>query len=464
MRRFALLLLPALACVLPQPSLGYVNPSQVIDALGIPSSDIVSVQMQLGTDPMLDSTAGLGTISATDAPAGLLYTGQVDQMTSCSDFDMGGTGENGDTVQIRVDLETPPGMHSFKFNFYFLSREYPQWVGSEYNDSFTVTQNSSIYNGNIVFDQGGNVIDVNTALFTVTNPALLVGTGFDCAAGGGGTGWLTTVSPAVPGESFALIFAIGDVFDGIWDSAVFLDGFQWREEEEKEPHPAEPIGLRFLSPKVGPTEGGQTTVVYGTDFTTDCSVEFDGAQASQVTLLSSERLQVVTPAHGEGMVNVRVWSQDSDESLQNGYTYTDEDAGTLPPELVEVLPAVGPLTGEIPVVVRGGNFQDGTMIFFDGAETNCNLNGAGTEFACTLPPYAGEEEMAIVLIEAENPSGAEAMPPLTFTYSENAPTGDGGGSGNQCDCNLGGQGAKSTGALALILLLAWTVRRNRREV
>jgi len=434
----------------------------VVLSVGVRGGDTVSVQLNDGTDQMLGSLSDQGVISATDPPMGLIYTGRVNNMTSCEDDDMPPGGQNGDTATIRIELTPPSGMHSFKFNFYFLSREYPDFVGSVYNDVFSVTQQSSVYNGNIVFDQGGNVIDVNSALFTVTNQALLTDTGFDCGHRGGGTGWLTTISPCSPGETFTLIFSIGDLSDGIYDSAVFIDGFEWREQEEKDPHAAEPISLKFLSPKVGPTAGGQTTVIYGNEFAEDCHVSFDGQEVAQgdISLQSSERLQVVTPAHAEGMVDVRVWSDIFDDTLANGYTYSDAAAGTLPPELAEIVPAVGPLEGGIEVTIRGGNLQAGTAFSFDGMDADCSVNPAGLEASCDLPAYPGEETQAVVVVEAVNPSGVEALPPLTFTYSsEFSPNDFDGGEG--CGCDQRGRGAARAGGLALILLLALAVRRGR---
>ena len=41
------------------------------------------------------------------------------------------------------------------------------------------------------------------------------------------TGWLETLSPIVPGETFTLRFAVWDAGDGVLDSTVLLDGFRW---------------------------------------------------------------------------------------------------------------------------------------------------------------------------------------------------------------------------------------------
>ena len=99
-------------------------------------------------------------------------------------------------------------------------------MGSIYNDFFTVDLSSGAYTGNVSFDSAGNPININNAFFTVTSSSALAGTGFDGGVGGG-TGWLTTTAPVLPGETVTLVFSIGDVGDGIYDSTVLIDNFQW---------------------------------------------------------------------------------------------------------------------------------------------------------------------------------------------------------------------------------------------
>ncbi|MBM4419905.1 MAG: hypothetical protein FJ033_16600 [Chloroflexi bacterium] len=57
--------------------------------------------------------------------------------------------------------------------------------------------------------------------------AELSGTGFEINNTGGGTSWLTSASPVVPGETVALDFLLFDVADGILDTSVLLDDFRW---------------------------------------------------------------------------------------------------------------------------------------------------------------------------------------------------------------------------------------------
>ena len=140
--------------------------------------------------------------------------------------DFGPVDEVGDTTTLSLTLTVPPWSSSFSFQFNFMSAEYPEWIGSVYNDFFTATLSSGAYSGNVSFDAAGNPITINNAFFSVTSSSALSGTGFDGGVGGG-TGWLTTTAPVVPGETATLVFSIGDVVDGYWDSTVLIDNFQW---------------------------------------------------------------------------------------------------------------------------------------------------------------------------------------------------------------------------------------------
>jgi hypothetical protein len=79
---------------------------------------------------------------------------------------------------------------------------------------------------------------VNNGFFDVcqgcpagTGDLLGTGIGGACATNtvtdGGGTVWLTTTAPVVPGEDMEMEFVIFDVQDHGWDSTVLIDAFQW---------------------------------------------------------------------------------------------------------------------------------------------------------------------------------------------------------------------------------------------
>ena len=140
--------------------------------------------------------------------------------------DHGAFGPTDDTTTLTLTLVVPMWSSSFSFSFNFMSAEYPEWVGSEYNDFFYANLTSGAFNGNVSFDSSGVPIQINNAFFSVTDSASLAGTHFDGGVGGG-TGWLETTSPVVAGEIITLEFTIGDISDGNWDSTVLIDNFRW---------------------------------------------------------------------------------------------------------------------------------------------------------------------------------------------------------------------------------------------
>src|SRR2546428_374832 len=76
-------------------------------------------------------------------------------------------GCNDDCATLTMSFVAPSGAHSLAFDFNFMSSEYPEWVGSQYNDSFQVSMSSPSNNfSNIVYDNGGHSIDINSVLFT----------------------------------------------------------------------------------------------------------------------------------------------------------------------------------------------------------------------------------------------------------------------------------------------------------
>lgn len=167
------------------------------------------------------TTSLLGFPSGVDNDFLLLSTGKAADVTTLANTsgsqgtDLGVGGVTGDTAKIAFDLVVPKSQSTqmLKFDFVFLSEEYPEYVHSSYNDFFTATVNGT----NIAKDQNGNVVDVNNVFF---NGSLsTAGTFFD------GRTSLLTASYTVPSgtTTLHLEFSIGDVGDGIYDSAVILD-------------------------------------------------------------------------------------------------------------------------------------------------------------------------------------------------------------------------------------------------
>jgi hypothetical protein len=174
-----------------------------------------------------------------------------------------------DYTEVVLQLKAPSNVNSFSFQFQFFSGEYPMYVCSMFNDEFlAVVQSSKTYTTptNISFDANKNPITVNSGFFTVCNndaskpqtqhcmhpPTDNQGTGYETpaiplpgAVPGGSTGWLTTTAPIEPGEDITLRFVIFDEGDGVLDSAVLLDNFQWGAAAVSGPSTG-PIGYRMI--------------------------------------------------------------------------------------------------------------------------------------------------------------------------------------------------------------------------
>jgi hypothetical protein len=135
-----------------------------------------------------------------------------------TDFAPGGA--SGDEARLTLNFTVPPWAHFLSFDFTFLSEEYPEFVGSEYNDYFYAELNGT----NIAFDTNGDIINVNNNFF---DPTITPANSFN-----GSTPLLTTTAAVEPNSTITLEFIVGDAGDGIYDTAVFLDNFRFMETGE----------------------------------------------------------------------------------------------------------------------------------------------------------------------------------------------------------------------------------------
>ena len=360
------------------------TPSQLTASMAIPAADIISESMM--ADPQATAvTPNLGIITPTEgADFSYLYTGAIGQSPQIG-TDLGPSGQQGDRSTLTVVLQAPPTANSARFDFYFLSAEYPEFVNTNYNDAFEANIIGTAFTGNAAIDSQGNDVTVNSAYFTITQSADLQGTGFD-NGNGGGTDWLTMVVPIDPNDSVTFEFTVYDVFDGIYDSAVLLDNFAWSTSDIDTPVIVTPIRVDYLSPKRGPTDGGITTEIYGVDFNATCSAFFDGVESAQTTFINSTRLVAEVPPHAVGLVDVTVSCVAVDDVLVGGFTYFEGEEGVSPPEIFEAAPYQVYTEGGDEVTLIGEGFQSGAVVSVDGQEVSTNFI-SDTSLSFSTPPH-----------------------------------------------------------------------------
>jgi len=228
-----------------------------------------------------------------------------------------GDGSTHDCVALSVTFTVPAGMHSIKFDFNFMSTEYPEFVNQGYNDMFTVKETSPSHNyDNISFDPNHNPIDIDSVFFQ--EPCQnLTGTGFDLGANigfcdAGGTGLLTTEAPVEPGETVTLVFEIHDFGDGIYDSAVMLDNLQISPDPVTNPNTGGSVSVDCISPANGPALGGTEVRIHGSGFVNVQAVTFGSQAAQSFTVVNDHLIKATSPSTSyPGPVDVEVTASPS---------------------------------------------------------------------------------------------------------------------------------------------------------
>ncbi len=470
----------------PSTALAEQPPADLVDAMDINPADLVPNSIETVFDngeasssTMFDVRTSLGVISPYNAPdMALLSTGNVNNIEQMLDFDYPPGGDGGDRATLGFSLEVPDNANSYSFNFYFLSREYPEWVGNIYNDQFEVFVENPSFSGQIVFDAFGNVVSVNNALFGVTDPALLQGTGFD---EDGGTGWVTTIAPVTGGSTLDVMFTIYDEADGVWDSAVLIDNFQFSTQDPPgdgpwtgDDTPDDPMEIAFLSPKEGDLAGGYPVVIHGDGFSETTSVLIDGSSVSGDNIVlgtggESITIQEWPESTSEQSVDIELVRGDETLTLADGFTYWDMSGGSVPPRITNVAPSEAHPGGGTDVRVRGeGISLEATVIFIDedGEEVapeedvvGVDLGGGAVELVVLTPSHNGGWTDLVVV----NPNDLRSDPGYPFLFTQDAAAPATNNNGRNGGCDVAGNGG-AAGLLGLLFIGLASRLRRREEV
>lgn len=144
-------------------------------------------------------------------------------------------GEAGDTTTLTITLRTRPGVSRISLNYNFLSAEYPEFVGSQFDDRFEAKVIDAT--GEHTFGEAS----VNSSFFFPASASRAGGSNFDIFAddpdgvddefGSGfpdaGLTDFQSISTMVHSNgTITLVFSVGDASDGILDSAVLLDNLR----------------------------------------------------------------------------------------------------------------------------------------------------------------------------------------------------------------------------------------------
>jgi hypothetical protein len=140
-------------------------------------------------------------------------------------------GDANDPTTLGVGFNVPQGSNCVNLDYKFFSEEFPEFVGSLFNDRFVVeldktswTASGGVSNAPLDFAGRGTQISINSIGPTAVSPENAVGTTYDAASA-----LVTTKTPVTPGNH-TLFLSIFDASDHIFDSAVFLDNLRLTNE------------------------------------------------------------------------------------------------------------------------------------------------------------------------------------------------------------------------------------------
>ncbi len=199
--------------------------NELSDAIVVNKESLLSVSTTGDPRAFHAFTSPVGYLTATEGDTFLIISTGIaanipgsPELFESTDFGLGGPA--GDTASLTLKLLVPSGATTLSFDFRFMSEEYPEYVGSQYNDFFYAYLTDSAGTRQVAFDDNGHIINVNNNFF---NPNIYpIGTVFD-----GSTKRLTTTVNVNEGETITLQLMAGDVGDGIFDTAVFLDNVRF---------------------------------------------------------------------------------------------------------------------------------------------------------------------------------------------------------------------------------------------
>lgn len=308
---------------------------------------------------------------------------------------VGGGNVRGDTdldVSIlKVDLTVAADQNCLRLDFRFLSEEFPEYVGSSYNDSFIAELDTSDWStsgstitapNNFAFDPTNNPISINAAGNTSMSADHASGTTYD-----GATPLLTAATPVTPG-AHSVYLSIFDQGDDALDSAVFVDNLAVGFAEagtctvgavpvNKAPSIGTNPGVVQYSDAIdftaatGTDADGDPLTMTSSALPSDLSGTDDGAGGFSVSGTAT-----ATPASSPYAVTYTASDGIDSTNEQNTITITKEDCTlTAPPTIMSSASANSTLTATLGEPDSSLGDRSGKTISFSGTDGAMNPVG-----------------------------------------------------------------------------------------
>ncbi len=170
-----------------------------------------------------------------------------------------------------------------------------------------------------------------------------------------------------------------------------------------------PATITGVSPNAGPTAGGTSATITGTNFASGATVSFGAVPASNVNVVSTTQLQAIAPAESADTVHVTVSTYGgvrSATSANDLYAYG-------PPSIGSLTPTSG-ITGNA-VAINGTGFVPGVKVSF-GTLTSPGVRIlSGTQLKADVPNGAVPATISVSDTQGSATSTTQYTPTLSIT-------------------------------------------------
>ncbi len=191
------------------------------------------------------------------------------------------------------------------------------------------------------------------------------------------------------------------------------------------PAPTAPA-VATISPGAGPTTGGTSVVITGTDFTGATGVTFGGVPGTGLTVNNDGQITVTAPAGAAGVADIRVTTPlgTSPNTSADDFTYY------TPPTITSISPSVGPNAGGTSVTITGTNFaglSGASAVVFGGTNATSYVVNNSTTITATAPAGTGTQNIRVTTPGGTTPNTAAddytyyALPTVTALAPSSGP-------------------------------------------
>ena len=182
-----------------------------------------------------------------------------------------------------------------------------------------------------------------------------------------------------------------------------------------------------LNPSSGPTAGGNTVTIAGTNLSNASAVSFGGTPATSFSVLGPTQISAVAPPGTAGTVDVTVTTPGGTSATNAGDQYTYVAA----PSVTGLSPNAGPTVGGTSVTITGTGFTGATAVTFGTTSATSFTVTNATSITATSPSGSGTVDVKVTTIGGTSATGAAdgftyiAMPAVTGLAPATGPTAGG---------------------------------------